>query len=236
MQPERPVLVVTGTSKGLGQGIATYYLDKNYIVFGCSRAPATIDCADYHHAQLDVADEIAVRGWIRSVKNVAKKIDVLVCNAGAAPANLLLTMTSGSVLDEVLRTNIAGTFHVCREVAKVMMMQRQGRIITTSTMAVGLHEEGTSAYSASKSAVVEMTKILAKELAPVGITCNVIAPSMIMTEAVEILGEEIINRALSKLTIKRQLSVEEVCNVITFFCRPESGCITGQVIHLGLVC
>lgn len=236
MQPERPVLVVTGTSKGLGHAIAAYYLDRNYIVFGCSRTSATILTADYHHAQLDVADEIAVRDWIRAVKNTAKRIDILVCNAGAAPANLLLTMTSGRVLDEVLRSNITGTFHACREVSKVMMMQQQGRIITISSMAVGLHEEGTSAYSASKSAIVEMTKILAKELAPLGITCNVIAPSMIMTDAVECLGEEIISRALNKLTIKRQLSVEEVCNVITFFCNPESGCITGQVIHMGLVC
>lgn len=229
-------MVVTGTSKGLGHGIAKYYLDRDYIVFGCSRSSATIPSADYHHAQLDIADEIAVRGWIRSVKNRAKKIDVLVCNAGAAPANLLLTMTSGRVFDAVLRTNIAGTFHVCREVAKVMMLQQQGRIMTISSMAVGLHEEGTSAYSASKSAIVEMTKILAKELAPVGITCNVIAPSMIMTDAVESLGEEIITRALNKLTIKRQLSVEDVCNIVTFFCRPESSCITGQVLHMGLVC
>ena len=236
MGTERPVMVVTGTSKGIGHGIVEYYLGRGYLVFGCSRTASTIDAVGYCHTQLDVADEIAVRGWIRSVKNAAKKIDVLVCNAGTAPANLLLTMTSGSVLDEVLRTNVSGSFYVCREVSKVMMARKQGRIITTSSMAVGLHEEGTSAYSASKSAIVEMTKILAKELAPMGITCNVIAPSMIMTDAVEGLGEEIIRRALDKLTIKRPLSVEEVCNIITFFCAPASGCITGQVIHMGLVC
>jgi 3-oxoacyl-[acyl-carrier protein] reductase len=102
-------------------------------------------------------------------------------------------------------------------------------------MAVGLHEEGTSAYSASKSAVVEMTKILAKELAPLGVTCNVVAPSMIMTDAVESLGETVIARALEKLTIKRTLTIEEIANVVLFLINPESRCVTGQVIHLGLV-
>ena len=117
-----------------------------------------------------------------------------------------------------------------------MLLQRFGTIITTSSMAVGLHEEGTSAYAGSKAAIVEMTKIMAKELAPAGITCNVIAPSILSTDAVGELGEAIINRALDKLTIKRMVSIEEVCNVVSFFAAPVSRCITGQVIHMGLVC
>jgi 3-oxoacyl-[acyl-carrier protein] reductase len=82
---------------------------------------------------------------------------------------------------------------------------------------------------------VELTKILAKELAPLGVTCNVLAPSMVMSDAVEVLGDVVIQRALEKLTIKRTVSIEEVANVISFFCAPASGCITGQVIHMGLV-
>ena len=105
-----------------------------------------------------------------------------------------------------------------------------------SSMAVGLHEEGTAVYSASKAAIVEMTKVMAKEFAPAGITCNVVAPSMLMTGAVEAFGEEVIKRALSKLTFKRTVTMEEVCNVISFFVKPESRCVTGQVIHMGLVC
>jgi 3-oxoacyl-[acyl-carrier protein] reductase len=80
-----------------------------------------------------------------------------------------------------------------------------------------------------------MTKILAKELAPLGITSNVIAPSMVKTEALEALGQGVIARALQKLTIKRTLTIEEICNVISFFAAPDSACITGQVIHMGLV-
>jgi 3-oxoacyl-[acyl-carrier protein] reductase len=81
-----------------------------------------------------------------------------------------------------------------------------------------------------------MTKIMAKELAPLGITCNVIAPSMFMTDAVQDLGGKVIEHALDKLTIKRTLTIEEICNVVSFFAAPASSCITGQVIHMGLVC
>jgi 3-oxoacyl-[acyl-carrier protein] reductase len=147
-----------------------------------------------------------------------------------------MAMTPGKVLEELVKTNIAGTYHVCQEVSKVMVLQKSGRIITTSSMAVGLHEEGTSAYAASKSAVVEMTKIMAKELAPLGITCNVVAPSMFMTDAVQNLGDKVIERALDKLTIKRKLTIEEICSVVTFFADPANSSITGQVIHMGLVC
>ena len=229
------VMVITGTSRGIGRGMVEHFVAKGHRVAGCGRGPATLEIKGYQHAQVDVGDENQVRKWIRSIKKAYQRIDVLVCNAGLAPAAQLLTMTSGEVLEPLLRTNICGTYYVCREVAKVMVLQRSGRIITVSSMAVGLHEEGTSAYSASKSAVVEMTKILAKELAPLGITCNVMAPSMIMTEAVEALGEAVATRALEKLTIKRTLTIEEICNVVSFFATPESRCITGQVIHMGLV-
>lgn len=231
-----PVMVITGTSKGIGHGMAGHFLAHGYLVAGCSRGGSTIENERYSHTSLDVSSEDQVRGWIRSVKKAFGRIDVLVCNAGYAPANLLMTMTDGNILNSLLQTNVAGSYFVCREVSKVMMLQRSGRIITTSSMAVGLHEEGTSAYSATKSAIVEMTKIIAKELAPMGITCNVVAPSMLMTDAVAALGDDIIERALQKLTIKRTITIEEVCGVIRFLAAPESGSITGQVIHLGLVC
>lgn len=234
--PERKVLVVTGASKGIGRGIASYYLSQGYCVAGCSRGASTIEDGKYFHQSLDVSDEGQVRSWVRAIKKRFGRIDVLVCNAGHAPANLLMNMTSGAVLTDLLQVNVAGTFLVCREVAKVMLLQRSGAIVTVSSMAVGLHEEGTSAYSASKAAIVEMTKVMAKELAPAGISCNVLAPSMLMTDAVDELGEAVIERALGKLTVRRPVTIEEVCNVISFYAAPESRCLTGQVLHMGLVC
>lgn len=234
--PQKKVLVVTGASKGIGRGIALHFLALGYSVAGCSRRASTIEDENYFHESLDVSDEDLVRGWVRAVKKRFGRIDVLVCNAGHAPANLLLNMTPGAVLTDLLQVNVAGTFLVCREVSKVMLLQRSGTIVTVSSMAAGLHEEGTSAYSASKAAIVEMTKVMAKELAPAGITCNVLAPSMLMTDAVEELGEAVVERALGKLTVKRPVTVEEVCNVVSFYAAPESRCLTGQVLYMGLVC
>ena len=236
MSVKQPVMVITGTSKGIGYGMAKHFLAQGSSVAGCSRGVATIEHDNYSHSPVDIGNEDQVRGWIRAVKKQFGRIDILVCNAGVAPANLLMAMTSGAVLIDLLRVNIAGSYYVCREVSKIMLLQRAGRIITLSSMAVGLHEEGTSAYSASKSAVVEMTKIMAKELAPAGITCNVIAPSVLMTDSVEALGKDIVERALSRLTVKRAATIEEVCNIVGFFSSPESACVTGQVIHMGLVC
>jgi 3-oxoacyl-[acyl-carrier protein] reductase len=232
---EYPVMAITGTSKGIGRGIAEYFALRGYRVAGCSRGPTELEYENYFHTIVDVGDEKQVRNWMRSIKKTYGRLDILVCNAGLAPAALLMLETPADVLESVLRTNIAGTYYVCREAAKIMLLQHYGRIITFSSMAVGLHEEGTSAYSTSKSAVVEMTKIIAKELATFGITCNVLAPSMYMTEAVHALGEKVVAQALDKLTVKRTLTIEEICNVISFFAAPESGCITGQVLHMGLV-
>lgn len=230
-----PVMLITGASRGMGRGIAEHFLARGYVVCGCARGPSTLGAPAYEHEVLDVGDAEKVRAWVRGVYRSHGRIDVAICNAGIAPAALLMTMTGPEVLDPVLRVNVAGTYTVCREVARTMMSRGSGRIITVSSMAVGLHEEGTSAYAASKSAVVEMTKILAKELAPSGITCNVLAPSMYDTEAVAALGDTVRARALEKLTIKRPVTLDEICNVISFFVAPESACITGQVVHMGLV-
>jgi 3-oxoacyl-[acyl-carrier protein] reductase len=232
---DRPVALVTGASKGIGLELIRHFLTVGYVVEGCSRGSSGFSSDDYHHTQVDISEEQQVTSWVRSVKTRRQRIDVLVCNAAYAPASQLLAMTSAGLWNRVMRTNLDGTFFACREVAKVMTLQRRGRIVTVSSMAAALHLEGTGAYAASKSAIVEMTKVLARELAGVGVTCNVVSVSMVATDAVAALGETVIARALDKLTMKRALPAEEVCNVVEFFCSPRSCSVTGQVIQLGLV-
>ena len=172
---------------------------------------------------------------IRALRSELGRIDVLISNAGAAKAASIVTMTSGKELEQTLRSNVMGTFFVCREVAKAMLLARRGRIVNVSSMAVGLHEEGTAAYAASKSAIVEFSKVLAKELAASGITVNVVAPSMFQSDAFDELGDVVQERARAKLTIPRMVTIEEIANVVAFFAAAESAPITGQVIHMGLV-
>lgn len=232
---DHPVMVITGTSRGIGRGMAEFFVNKGYCVIGCSRGPSDLNIDGYHHSQVDVGDEKQVREWVRSIKKDYNRIDVLVCNAGLIKSALLMSVTPGDVLQTFLRTHVAGTFYVCREVSKVMVSRKYGRIITVSSLGVPLHLEGTAAYSATKSAIVEMTKILAKELAPAGVTCNVLGPALIMTESAQALGDDWFARLLEKQTLKRTVKIEEICNVISFFASEDSGAITGQVINMGLV-
>lgn len=230
-----PVMMITGASRGIGRGVAEFFVKKGYRVAGCSRGPSDLKIDGYYHSQVDVGDEGQVKQWVRSVKKDFGRIDVLVANAGLIKSALLMSVTPGEVLQTFLRTHVAGTFYVCREVSKVMVSRKYGRIITVSSLGVPLHLEGTAAYSATKSAIVEMTKILAKELAPVGVTCNVLGPALIMTESAQALGEEWFARLLEKQTLKRTVTIEEICHVISFFASEDGGAVTGQVVNMGLV-
>ena len=231
----RPVMVITGSSKGVGYGTALHFLAKGYLVAGCSRGESTISDPGYLHCQVDIGNEVEVRRWVRFIKNSFGRIDVLICNAAVFTKGSLLTMTSGETIHSMMVTNVVGTFVVCREVAKVMMMQKSGRIITVSSVLPGVHAEGTSAYSASKSAIVEMTKILAKEIASLGVTCNVVAPGLVLTDSIKAMGPVAGDRVLEIQTINRPTTISDICNVVSFFAAPESSMITGQVLYLGLV-
>ncbi len=229
-------VVITGTSKGMGKMLASFFLAQGHRVFGCSRSETDLVHENYTHTAVDVTDEQQVMSWVRSIKRAAGRIDILICNAADTSANKLVATTTGADLDRILQINFRGTFLVCREVSKIMMLQKYGRIINVSSMSVGLHEEGTAAYSASKSAVVEFTRILAKEMARFQVTCNVVAPSVYLTEQVqENLGGEILKKAVEQLTIKMPLSDQDICHTIQFLAHPFSGQITGQVLYLGLV-
>jgi len=232
----KKVAVITGASRGLGRALAEHFLAKSYVVAGCSRGEATISHPDYHHAAVDIRNETAVQGWARSLRREHGGVDVLIANAGLARSALYLSVTPGDVFDDFLRVNFAGVFYTLREISKLMLGRPDARIITISSTMVPLHQEGTACYSATKAAIEEMTRVLAKELAPQGITCNVIAPAMMDTDASQELAKDKDwkDRMLRLQTIPRVIAMDEVCHVADFFVSPLSGAVTGQVVYLGL--
>lgn len=229
-------MVVTGTSRGLGRSLAEHFLNMDFKVAGCSRSTSTIVNDSYYHTILDLTSEKEVRSWIRSIRLQFQRIDVLICNAAIVQSALFLSLTPGDLMESFLRTNIAGVFYPIREVSKQMASQSNGRIIAISSTTTAVHQEGTSIYSATKAAVTEMIKILAKEVAPRGVTCNIIAPAMMRTESSHGLAEsaEWELEMLKKQTIGRIITQEEVCHVAEFLVSPLSSAITGQVIYIGL--
>jgi 3-oxoacyl-[acyl-carrier protein] reductase len=229
---DRRVALVTGTSRGIGRGLVDRFLRDGYRVVGCSRGDAPEVSGDYVHACVDVTDEEAVHRWFADVRRSHDRIDVVVNNAGAVaigPAALTPTAT----VEALLRVNFLGTFLVCREAAKLMVRHRYGRIINFASVACGAHTAGAAAYAASKSAVIEFSRILAKELAARDITVNVVAPSMVDTAMYGELSDDVASRYLEDLTIKRHCTHDEVEHVVSFFASQDAACVTGQVLYLG---
>lgn len=225
-------LIVTGTSKGIGQHIAQNYLAAGWNVAGCSRGPATIDHPHYSHHTLDVNDEAAVVAMIRHVVRKYGTIDALVNNAGIAAMNHLLTTPTASA-QRILATNFIGTFLFLREAAKVMTRKKNGRIINFTTIAVPLQLEGEAVYAASKAAVECLTRVAARELGQFNITVNAIGPTPIYTDLIKAVPKSKIQALLTRQAFPRLGTFEDVTNVTDFFLSERSEFITGQVVYLG---
>jgi 3-oxoacyl-[acyl-carrier protein] reductase len=228
----RPVVLVTGSSKGLGRYLAEHFLERGAHVEGCSRGAAEWSHDRYTHHQADVANEASVRRMLREVRRRHGRLDVLINNAGTASMNHAL-LTPVESADRIYQTNVRGVFLCSREAAKLMQQRRSGRIVTVSTVAVPLLLEGESLYAASKSAATTFTQVLAREVAPLGITCNVVGSPPLDTDLVKNVPSEALARIRERLAVQRPATMTDVAHLIDFLCEASSDAITGQVIYLG---
>jgi len=231
MTEEQPVTVITGTRKGIGKFLAQHYVGKGHLVVGCSRGEIDWSLENYEHVQLDVGDEDAVRELFRQLRSRGR-LDNLINNAGTAYLNHSL-LTPASAMSKTFATNVLGSFLFCREAARLMKKRRYGRIVNFTSSAVPLKLDGETAYATSKAGIVMMTEVLARELAPLGITVNAIGPGVVSTDLIRGLPEETLQRVLASHAIPRLTTLEEVANVIDFLVAPGSGIVTGQAIYLG---
>lgn len=234
--PDR-LVVITGTSRGVGRGLAEHFANAGDVVAGCSRGASTLnDLPGYRHWSVNVSNEHSVRSWAREVKHVYERgPDVLICNAGIVKLGALTGLMTFADFQESVNVTLAGTFLACREFCKQMTLQRSGRIINITSIMTELHEPGTAAYASAKAGVVEFTKVLATELATSGITCNVLSPSVITGESSSAFGEDWMQRMLAMQTLKRPISIDDIYHIVEFLASSQASCITGQVIHTCLV-
>lgn len=230
--PEGQVMLITGTRKGIGRHLAQHYAAEGYQVVGCSRKPADHQLDNYQHICLDVADEAAVKKAVGHIRNTLGRLDVLINNAGVASMNHFL-LTPMSAVERIFKTNVMGTFLLCREAARLMQAARFGRIVNFTTVARPLRLEGEAAYASSKAAVESLTQILAREVADLGITVNAVGPTPIPTDLTRSVPEEKLQELVQRQAIRRLGEFRDVVNVIDFFIRPQSDFVTGQVVYLG---
>jgi len=178
---------------------------------------------------LDVTERAAWDSALKEVLERQERIDVLVNNAGRHRDGLLATLEQSS-WDEVLATNLDGVFHGCRAVLPAMISQREGRIINIASLSALLAPAGQTNYAAAKAGVVALTQSLAKEVARLGITVNVVCPGYIETEALAELSPEERKSAVSRVPMRRLGRPEEVASAVRFLACREASYITGSII------
>ncbi|HZN35594.1 MAG TPA: SDR family oxidoreductase [Pirellulaceae bacterium] len=231
MNPPRHILI-TGASRGLGRALAEHYVERGDAVVGCSRGPATLEHPQYSHVAADVTDEAAVQRLCDQVRERCGGLDVLLNNAGVGRM-LPVALTPLATARRLVDVNFLGTFLLTHAAVRLLRHSPAGRIVNFTSIAVPLRLEGEAIYAAAKSAVETFTRVVAKELGPLGITCNAVGPSPIRTDLLRNVPEEKLQALIDRQAIRTWAEPQDVINIVDFFLKPESRHVTGQVLYLG---
>jgi len=227
--------VITGGAAGLGLAIAQRMMASGASVTLWDRDAKAIEAAckllgaQAQGVQVDVADHASV---VKALAQTRQPVHALVNSAGITGPNTTLWDYPVADWDQVMRVNINGTFHCCRELAGKMREQGWGRIVNIASVAGKDGNPNASAYSASKAAVIGLTKSLGKELAQTGVRVNCVTPAAVKTAIFEQMSQSHIDFMLSKIPMGRFGLPEEVAALVTWLCTDDCSFSTGAVFDL----
>tara|TARA_B100000315_G_C14512269_1_gene557536 strand:- start:692 stop:1396 length:705 start_codon:yes stop_codon:yes gene_type:complete len=230
---DTPVMIITGTRKGIGKYLAEYYIEKGFIVIGCSRGDIDFTLNNYKHYSLDVSDENLVKIMFKEIRKEYGRLDILINNAGVNYALSPILLVPFESALKTVKINLLGTFLFTRESVKIMKINSFGRIINFGSMAMKHEVKGEAIYAASKAAIVSMTRVIAKEIYGFGITCNVISPSAIETDLMKNINRDSLKKLLGQNAIPDVGNLKDISNIINYLIKSESHAITGQTVWLG---
>jgi len=238
MRLKDKVALITGGARGIGRAIALLFAKEGaHIVIGdVDLREAEKTCLDIEACgrkslalQVDVVDYAKVEETVNKILDKFGKVDILVNNAGITKDQLLLRMSEAE-WDAVLNVNLKGTFNCIKAVSKVMIKQRQGKIISIASIIGIIGNSGQANYSASKAGIIALTKTAAKELATRNINVNAIAPGFIQTEMTAKLPEDLKQKMKEAIPLGEFGSPDDVASVCLFLASQEANYITGQTI------
>lgn len=230
--------IVTGASQGLGKSMAIE-LGRNGAKVAClarsvDKLAETVEAitaagGTAEAFACDVKDKDSIEQAIEAVVTKWERLDILVNNAGVTRDTLLPIMTDEQ-WDEVIVTNLRGTFLFCRAASKLMMRQRYGRIINISSVSGIMGNAGQTNYSASKAGVIGLTRSLSKELAKRNVTVNAVAPGFIESDMTKALGDAILGEVKKRIPANRVGTAEDVSAAVLFLASRAASYITGHVL------
>jgi 3-oxoacyl-[acyl-carrier protein] reductase len=234
------VAVVTGGSRGIGRAVAEDLAREGAKVIltgrNAYRARRTVreiaqNGVDVTSMILDVSDRTAVKIAFEGISQREGRLDILVNNAGIARDSLLLRLKPED-WDAVIATNLNGLYYCCQNALRPMLRQRSGRIVNMSSVVGLTGNVGQTSYAASKAAIVDFSKALAREVAARNVTVNAVAPGYISTDMTDNLPAEIRDGLTETIPMGRIGNPEDVAEAVLFLVSSRAGYLTGQVLQV----
>ncbi len=234
--------IITGSNRGIGKTMVEVFANAGYNVWACARKTnpefeswlkETAEKADVwiKPVYFEMVDIDALNAGIQSVIDEGESIDVLVNNSGISTVGLL-SMSKVDDRENLFAVNYFAMLRIIQKVSKRMTRQRKGVIINMGSNAGIDPQPGKIAYGSSKAAVMMMTQCLAKELGPMGIRVNAIAPGPVETEMIHQYKDEVLKNLASESALRRLGTTEEIAKVALFLASEQASYINGEIIKV----
>jgi len=234
------IAVVTGASRGIGEGILQALAKAGATVVGTATSEKGVEAISRTISDagakgagriLDVRDAAQCAAFVEAAQGEFGPVSILVNNAGVTRDNLLARMKDEE-WDEIQATNLKAVFLLSRAVLRGMMKARAGRIVNVSSVVGFTGNPGQANYAAAKAGMVGFSKSLAREVGSRNITVNCVAPGFIETDMTRALAEEQVKKLVENVPLGRLGRVDDVAQAVAFLCSPAAAYITGATIHV----
>lgn len=229
--------LITGASRGIGKSVAERLADDGFFVVGTSTTESGVENIDRWLGDrgigllMRVEDSSLVEASVQRISERCGDVSVLINNAGITRDSLLVRMKDEDWSD-VIETNLAGTFRLCKSVLRSMIKARWGRIVNLGSVVGRMGNPGQTNYAASKAGIEGLTRALAQEVGSRGITVNCVAPGFIDTDMTAMLGDTQVDNLAATIPLGRIGSPQDVASAVSFLVSEDASYITGETLHV----